>query len=305
MYKYTCRLSPFLITKAQALCPCRRLSNVAKRTAPASASSQCDCTHQDSARPLEWPTQLPQPIDYTSPLLKVSEYTHHFLITTPDQGAHDWVLKDSTGAPVTLPSRIAAAIRGAKKERSVGQVLVNYVSKHLSVTRQEKASDAGISVQILPAGYEVAIPSMDSEALVSLVSSLLSGTPAVRAVQLNGPQLYICGHLSRDARCGLTAPSLVQKSRQVLAQLGRGGQVMYISHVGGHKFAGNLIIYVPVTQEMRARGSEKEARAGYGAVWYGRVNLENVERIIRETLDGKVISENMRLRTGRFDAQVL
>jgi hypothetical protein len=64
-------------------------------------------------------------------------------------------------------------------------------------------------------------------------------------------------------------------------------RIASISHIGGHKFAGNVIIYIPPN-------FSRNALAGKG-IWYGRVGPEHVEGIVSETiLGGKVIKENFR-----------
>lgn len=64
-------------------------------------------------------------------------------------------------------------------------------------------------------------------------------------------------------------------------------RVGMISHVGGHKFAGNVIIYIPPS-------FESNALAGKG-IWYGRVEPQHVEGIVAKTiLDGKVIKDHFR-----------
>ena len=55
-----------------------------------------------------------------------------------------------------------------------------------------------------------------------------------------------------------------------------------ISHIGGHKWAGNVIIYIPPS-------FKTNPLAGCG-IWYGRVEPQHVEGIVGKTLiDGKVI----------------
>jgi hypothetical protein len=64
-------------------------------------------------------------------------------------------------------------------------------------------------------------------------------------------------------------------------------RVGLISHIGGHKFAGNVIIYIPPT-------FAHNALAGKG-IWYGRVGPEQVEGIVAKTiLEGKVIKDIFR-----------
>jgi len=55
--------------------------------------------------------------------------------------------------------------------------------------------------------------------------------------------------------------------------------ILLNSHMGGHKFAGNMIIYT----------------ASGAGVWYGRVTSHNVEPIVQETIiGGKVLPELLR-----------
>jgi (2Fe-2S) ferredoxin len=142
----------------------------------------------------------------------------------------------------------------------------------------------------------------------------LSGVQEVKDVLI-----LVCGHNSRDARCGTIAPYLraefekclerkdwdvlegpveVTQDDQVAALLGpkteyaKTARIGSISHIGGHKFAGNVIIYIP--PGMMAESGEPHALAGCG-IWYGRVQPNHAEGIIQETvLKGFVIEELFR-----------
>ncbi|KAJ5397323.1 Aminoacyl-tRNA synthetase class 1a anticodon-binding [Penicillium cosmopolitanum] len=75
----------------------------------------------------------------------------------------------------------------------------------------------------------------------------------------HSPTILICGHGGRDLRCGVMAPALESEFQRVLQAQGyksAGGDgttidgpnhanIGLISHVGGHKYAGNVIIYIP------------------------------------------------------------
>jgi hypothetical protein len=128
--------------------------------------------------------------------------------------------------------------------------------------------------------------------------------------------VLICGHGGRDERCGVYGPLLQaefedQLTRQnislfkeasgeepVQTEDGAAGEseltarVGLISHIGGHKFAGNVIIYIPPT-------FAHNALAGKG-IWYGRVGPEQVEGIVTKTiLEGKVIKDIFRGGIGK------
>ena len=79
------------------------------------------------------------------------------------------------------------------------------------------------------------------------------------------PTILICGHGGRDMRCGIMGPVLLHEFERVLREKGfhvpeeepsgfgqavtvdgpGHANVGLISHIGGHKYAGNVIIYIP------------------------------------------------------------
>lgn len=132
--------------------------------------------------------------------------------------------------------------------------------------------------------------------------------------------VLICGHGGRDVRCGITGPilrdqfesTLPDKGLRVLkgpVQIAHGeerarlpgpageeagmiSRVGLISHIGGHKFAGNVIIYLP--PGMKTADGQKHPLEGCG-IWYGRVEPKHVEGIVQETvLGGRVIEDLFR-----------
>ncbi|KAK4138626.1 Sucraseferredoxin-like protein [Trichocladium antarcticum] len=137
--------------------------------------------------------------------------------------------------------------------------------------------------------------------------------------------VLICGHGGRDQRCGVFGPvlrdefeaRLPEKGVEVLGGPveveveveveGREGvqgvqgqgegrnyaaRVGLVSHIGGHKFAGNVIIYLP--PGLKTRDGAAHPLAGHG-IWYGRVEPRHVEGVIEETvLKGRVIEELFR-----------
>lgn len=141
--------------------------------------------------------------------------------------------------------------------------------------------------------------------------------PAVKDVK--DILVLICGHGGRDARCGIIGPilqteferALSGKEVQVLKGAvevgddssteclegsnevkGNPARVGLISHIGGHKFAGNVILYIP--PQMLAKDGKAHPLAGYG-IWYGRVEPKHVEGIVQKTLlEGEVIEEMFR-----------
>ncbi|KAI1421339.1 Sucrase/ferredoxin-like-domain-containing protein [Xylaria sp. FL1777] len=140
--------------------------------------------------------------------------------------------------------------------------------------------------------------------------------PGVRDV--DDVLVLICGHGGRDMRCGKMGPVLQAEFERQLPQAGlevlhgplldesvsapalsgTGGEkpptarVGLISHIGGHKFAGNIIIYLPPTFKNRA--GNIHPLAGHG-IWYGRIEPKHVEGVIQATIvEGNVIADHFR-----------
>lgn len=144
---------------------------------------------------------------------------------------------------------------------------------------------------------------------------LLPGVREVRDILV-----LVCGHGGRDMRCGVMGPVLRAEFEAQLPRRGvdvlRGpvpteatpalpgavdetadappptARVGLISHIGGHKFAGNVIVYLP--PHLRAHDGRPHPLAGHG-IWYGRVEPKHVEGIVEETiLKGNVIADKFR-----------
>ncbi|KAF2274235.1 uncharacterized protein EI97DRAFT_422724 [Westerdykella ornata] len=107
------------------------------------------------------------------------------------------------------------------------------------------------------------------------------------AIPIENLTVLICGHAARDKRCGTLGPILRSQFEKELDRRGVDAQVGLISHIGGHKYAGNVILYVPPSLT-------GNALAGLG-IWYGRVEPASVEGIVEETVKrGRVIEELFR-----------
>lgn len=139
---------------------------------------------------------------------------------------------------------------------------------------------------------------------------------------LSSPSIFICGHNSRDSRCGIMGPLLqkefmdcfhkeIQKPGHQGISGGKkvmtdgqvssfrmthpllGSSVSLISHIGGHAFAGNVVIYLPKYWKSRDRDVQSPL-AGKG-IWYGRVEPKHIWGIVEETIQkGRLIEELLR-----------
>ncbi|KAK7319339.1 hypothetical protein RJT34_04058 [Clitoria ternatea] len=67
-----------------------------------------------------------------------------------------------------------------------------------------------------------------------------------RAACVDGFPYFVCAHGSRDVRCHVCGPVLMEKFNEEIQLRGLKDQISVVecSHVGDHKYAGNLIIYI-------------------------------------------------------------
>ena len=116
----------------------------------------------------------------------------------------------------------------------------------------------------------------------------LASAPAINGGTVGGMSacVLVCAHKLRDKRCGVAGPLLVEALTEACGRSGLTPStvpVLPCSHVGGHKFAGNIIVYGPG-----------------GGHWYGRVKPCHADTIVStHILGGRVIKELWR---GRMEA---
>ncbi|KAL9229313.1 hypothetical protein vseg_004795 [Gypsophila vaccaria] len=93
-----------------------------------------------------------------------------------------------------------------------------------------------------------------------------SGTPE----SLVGAYVFVCAHTSRDKRCGVCGPVLIEKFKEEIDSRSLNDHIFVnaCSHVGGHKYAGNLIIF----------GTNEEGKVI--GDWYGYVTPADVPDLI-------------------------
>ncbi|KAJ9215244.1 hypothetical protein DTO166G4_3129 [Paecilomyces variotii] len=141
--------------------------------------------------------------------------------------------------------------------------------------------------------------------------------------------ILLCSQRTRDARCGQSAPLLKREFERHLRAQGLyrdmdderpgGVGIYFISHVGGHKYSANVMVYrrrdfdwwrkkgtstSEAQPEKTEEDKEKEKEEGAAqCIWLARVKPEDCEGIIKHTvLKGKVIKPGYQLRGG-FDRE--
>eukprot|EP00250_Pteridium_aquilinum_P019010 c24251_g3_i1 orf=419-1102(+) len=118
--------------------------------------------------------------------------------------------------------------------------------------------------------------------------------PLRRVEKLNGFHIFVCAHGSRDMRCGVCGPALVDRFEKEVSSRGLDGFVFIrsCSHVGGHKYAGNIIIY------------GRDASGEIAGHWYGYVTLNDVAVLLDEHIGkGLVVHKLWRGQLGLAEKQ--
>lgn len=147
--------------------------------------------------------------------------------------------------------------------------------------------------------------------------------------------ILMCSQKTRDARCGQSAPLLRKEFERILRPLGLyrdmhderpgGVGIYFISHVGGHKFSANVMIYrkhgmgrkavveggsavMTGGKASKAANGNVDLKTDSGAeaaqcIWLARVRPEDCEGIVKFTvMQGKVVKPERQLRGG-FDRE--
>ncbi|KAM5440877.1 hypothetical protein MferCBS31731_004016 [Microsporum ferrugineum] len=226
---------------------------------------------------------------------KVKPVTNHVLVAT---GKSDWIPKveNEKGSLMEAFNKNSSQTKG---ERTV--VLASNIS-----VDPGKQGDASSTVLLLPAFLYIDrvstadIPELNAR-FISTDSSGQSPTSDANGHLQSRPCqrdyiVLLCSHRTRDARCGISAPLIKRELERHLRPLGLlrdeddqrpgGVNIFFVSHVGGHKFAANVLIYRKEDQQM---------------IWLARIRPEHCEGIVKHTIvNGKVIHPETRLRGG-FD----
>ncbi|KAI5288482.1 hypothetical protein KEM54_005180 [Ascosphaera aggregata] len=286
-----------------------------------------DCNHDCASCTAKYPAKFS--IDTTAKLYgKVDEWATHVLVAT---GQTDWVrdIADEKGSVMSAIDKKALKPTNGPLKLSASNIPVPEEYNDAEEGKQPT------KVLILPAfqWVEHVTPQLADDLITHFVSksittttplnapsssadtaSAADATSPLRASPCNhAAVILLCSQKTRDARCGQSAPLLRKEFERHLRPLGLfrdidderpgGVGIYFISHVGGHKFAANVIIYR--RNDFKWYEREQEQGGGVGdngaaqGIWLARVRPEDCEGIVKHTvLKGKVIKPDTQLRGG-------
>ncbi len=184
----------------------------------------------------------------------VKPYFRHFLVCT---GTTDWPprIEEADG----LLGRMARDVRALRD--------LAPVSPKLTAT-DEPSRDPGLDLLVYPDA--IRYHGVDERGWSAILRDHVQGgavAEGVRTSPLARRAVLVCVHGARDERCGCQGPGILRELRLACADAGLDVEVRATSHVGGHKYAANVVVYPE-------------------GVWYGMVRKEDVPTIVREHLAG-------------------
>nr|AAM62596.1 sucrose cleavage protein-like [Arabidopsis thaliana] len=120
---------------------------------------------------------------------------------------------------------------------------------------------------------------------------LVNGKPWSSGIQeeISGTFVFVCTHASRDKRCGVCGPVILERFKQEIGSRGLSDQITLkrCSHVGQHKYAGNLIIFCP------------DSAGKITGNWYGYVTPDDVPELLDQHIaKGEIIQRIWRGQMG-------
>lgn len=229
-------------------------------------------------------------IDWSEPLYNTSKIPKvHFIVPTSQQ---DWKHDACQEKPGSVQDKISNWCKAnlekyQKEDIGDGQTLTcSVTSLPINIMDIEVMKNTKNNVLILP--HFLWINDLRSskvdETLNGLIPDLLSDNYDEKQLLSKHKNLsiarekafvFICSHTTRDKRCGVTAPYLKKVFDRKLQKYGLyrdnsdlrpdGVNVKFISHMGGHKFVGNVQIYLKETRTL---------------IWLGRVTPKHVISLV-------------------------
>lgn len=224
-----------------------------------------------------------------------AEWAYHVLLYS---GKTDWT-HDIADEQNILGKVVRAMSDEAGKLEKLAGSKVKLNGSSLTNELSSDANESETSMLVLPSF--VTISKVTPQNAVELMEKLIRATNENKVKELvaNEPDYYqankdkgyilLCSHRTRDKRCAITAPIMRKQFELQFREhelyrdhdddRAGGMRVVYINHVGGHKFNANVFIYLNSGE----------------CIWMARVHPRHVQPIVEKTiLEGKAFPSLMR-----------
>ncbi|KAA8548151.1 hypothetical protein F0562_004588 [Nyssa sinensis] len=213
----------------------------------------------------------------------IDAYDRHVFLCY--KGHESWPSRVEDSETDMLPKLLSGALKARKNDISVKTRLT--ICEGLDGTELSDGDVLIFPEMIKYRGLN------DSDVDTFVEDVLVNGKPWASGVKevLAGSHIFVCAHNNRDRRCGVCGPALIEKFKEEIELRGLKDQVLVsaCSHVGGHKYAGNLIIF----------NADPEGKiAGH---WYGYVTPNDVPEFLDQHIGkGEIIERLWRGQMGVY-----
>ncbi|KAH3675841.1 hypothetical protein WICMUC_002487 [Wickerhamomyces mucosus] len=245
-----------------------------------------DCSKECDDCSTKFPSSVK--IDDITNIYKSSKPTQiHFIIPT---GKSDWE-SDATSTPNTIENEVSKWIN----KQTILEDGVKVSTSSLPFDSTDPRSYKGEVNDVLILPYFIWVKKLELSKVSSVLDELIPLLIKSRESSSSPPSeiqgfkiepsnafsyIFLCSHKTRDKRCGVTAPLMKKEMDFRLRDTGHyrdigddnpnGVYVQYINHVGGHKYAANVIIYLKTGE----------------IIWLAKCTPSNAKPIIDETVLG-------------------
>jgi len=274
-----------------------------------------DCDHDCNSCSIKYPRDFK--IDEDDELYgHVKGWSTHVLVAT---GKSDWVrdVADEKGSVMEALEKYISSGSATQEAKGMGRMMLsasNIPTPHGTTDYSEPTSVVllpafAVIHNVSPASVPALVDRFVSQAATSttpltspvsiprsiaLDPSSTTTTTSLEAALTANPSphnvlILLCSQKTRDARCGQSAPLLKRELERHLRPLGLyrdaddhrpgGVGVYFISHVGGHKYSANMMVY----RRRDAYGVDDVDRAARGgAAAAGEFRIDPLARFKRE-----------------------
>eukprot|EP00386_Alphamonas_edax_P006856 GDKI01022135.1.p1 GENE.GDKI01022135.1~~GDKI01022135.1.p1 ORF type:complete len:376 (-),score=85.08 GDKI01022135.1:23-1150(-) len=268
------------------------------------------------------PATLQSKIDTEGSLLgSVKPYKQHFLIAFGKGNTWPHSVEDSEGSFIADFQQV---LEESNVEEKTGRIMVTAIDRNIYFTDLETQKDQDTETVELLHFPSFCAMKINRKAVPSLVdfcqsenfdvSILRNAGVEVKHVREHGFVL-VCVHKLRDKRCGVIGPLLIESFQKSISKFSLDNkiEVVGVSHIGGHKWAGNIIIYSNrfLEKEDAVSGdttgdcarAHEQSKAQIDGHWYGRVFPDHTDTVVEQHfVRGGVCKQLWR---GRMDGCVM
>jgi len=212
----------------------------------------------------------------------VGKYEKHFIICSGTDS-------DSWGAKIERDEGSFAQM--AKEAISVRKADIPFKFKLTNSDERSKAGEGLTDLIVFPECIRYI--GVTAETMPFIVEDhMVNGriSPRVKYEEFKSSLVLVCCHNNRDTRCGFQGPLIVQAFERLLKERNIGEDSVMVrqsSHLGGHKYAGVVVVY--------PRGD-----------WFGFITEQHVEKLLDNYIaHGELVPEHWRGRMGIGDEEAI